>query len=153
MTVLSGIDAASLSDSSIGSEVLESLPSSPDGLGHDPLQNGRGMMMPATDRVVVDTIQATAEMTGLEDEMMFHINLGTPQDGDQNDIRWQTRPACNWNIRMWSSSPMPASHLKKIKDLHGRADTQVSRGAMIPGHESKRMRSSTDRRSSHLSLD
>ena len=36
---------------------------------------------------------------------------------------------------------LPASHLTKIKDLHGGADTQVSRGAMIPGVESERMRS------------
>ena len=37
--VSSGIDAASLSDSSLGSEILESLPSSQDGLGHGLLQN------------------------------------------------------------------------------------------------------------------
>ena len=45
LTVSSGIDAASLSDSSVGSEILESLPSSPDGLGHDILQNGWGTPM------------------------------------------------------------------------------------------------------------
>ena len=38
MTVSSGIDTASLSDSSFGSEILETLPSSPYGLGHDLLQ-------------------------------------------------------------------------------------------------------------------
>ena len=92
--------------------------------------------LPATDRVMVDTIQATAKMTGLEEKMMFHIDPGTPQDGDQNYKRWQKRPACNWDIGIWSSSPLPASHLTKIKDLHNRADTHVSRGAMIPEPES-----------------
>ena len=59
--------------------------------------------LPATDRVMVDTIQATAKITSLEEKMMFHINPGMPQDGDQNDMRWQKRSACNWDIGIWSS--------------------------------------------------
>ena len=55
--------------------------------------------LPATDRVMVDTIQATAKITSLEEKMMFHINPGMPQDGDQNDMQWQKRPACNWDKR------------------------------------------------------
>ena len=39
MRVSSGIDAASLTDSSLGSEILETLPSSVDGLGYNLLQN------------------------------------------------------------------------------------------------------------------
>ena len=91
---------------------------------------------PATDRLKVDIIQATAKMTGLEEKMMFHIDPGTPQDGDQNYMRW---PACNWDIGIWSSSPLPASHLTKINDLHGRINTQLSRDAMIQEPESDGM--------------
>ena len=49
MTASSGIDAVSLSDSSSGSEILETLPSSLGGLGHDFLQThpqpGRGVLL------------------------------------------------------------------------------------------------------------
>ena len=39
LTVSSGIDAACLSDSSLGSEILETMPSSADGMGQDLLQS------------------------------------------------------------------------------------------------------------------
>ena len=65
LRVSSGIDAASLSYSSIGSEVLESLPSSPVGLGHNPLQNGSGMTMP---RDIIKKAVATLSTTESEGE-------------------------------------------------------------------------------------
>ena len=95
--------------------------------------------LPAMDRVMVDIIQATAKMTGLEKRMMFHIDPGTQQYGDRDNPRWQRRPACDWDDGIWSSSPLPASHLTKINDLHGRINTQLSRDAMIQEPESDGM--------------
>ena len=87
--------------------------------------------LPANDMVMVDIIQATAKKTGLEERMMFHIDPGMPRDGDQNDMRRQERSAYNWDIGIWSSSLLPASHLTKINEFHGRTDTQVSMDARI----------------------
>ena len=116
------MDAASLSNISLGSEVLESLPSSPDVHKHDdegiemPLRDPRkkdtvtptieterghkylrhkdkgyrGMPaeqwmkkdseLPATDRVMMDIVQATAKLTALEKRRMFHIDPGMQLD-------------------------------------------------------------------------
>jgi hypothetical protein len=63
--------------------------------------------------------------------VMFHIDPGKQQDGDGDDTRWQGRPACSWDTGRRSRSPLPASHLTKIKDLHGGIKTQVSRDALI----------------------
>ena len=86
--------------------------------------------------------------------MTFHIDPGTQQDGDRDDPQGQRRPACDWDTWILSSSPLPASHLTKIKDLHGRIDTQVSRDAMIQEPESDgKNRSHYKQRSFHLNLD
>jgi hypothetical protein len=116
------MDAVSLSNITLGSEVLESLPSSPDVHKHDnegiemPLRDPRkkdtvnptieterghkylrhkdkgyrGMPaeqwmkkdseLPATDRVMMDIVQATAKLTALEKRRMFHIDPGMQLD-------------------------------------------------------------------------
>ena len=41
--------------------------------------------LPATDRVMLDIIQATAKMTSLEKRVMFHIDPARQQDEDLDD--------------------------------------------------------------------
>ena len=85
--------------------------------------------LPATDRVMLDIIQATAKMTSLEKRVMFHIDPGKQQDEDRDDPRWQGRPACNRDTGRSSRSSLPSSNLTKIEDLHGGINTQASRDA------------------------
>ena len=63
ITMSSGIGAASLSNSRIGSKSLELLPSSPDGLGHNLLQTGGGMPLP---RAIMEKAVASLSTTGFE---------------------------------------------------------------------------------------
>ena len=79
--------------------------------------------LPATDRVMMDIVQATAEMTAPEKRVMFHIDPG--------------RPAYNWDRE--SRSPLSVSHPTKIKDPHGGINTQVTRDAMMREPKSERV--------------
>ena len=76
--------------------------------------------LPATDRVMMDIVQATTKLTVLEKMEMFHIDTG--------------RPVC---IRdRGTKSPLSVSHLTEIKDMHG---TQTAREAIMHEPESDGM--------------
>ena len=74
--------------------------------------------LPTMDQVMMDATQAAARKTGQVCDLsathhvdrpptdaltnqgevrMFHIDTGTPQDKDQDELPWQKRPACNWD--------------------------------------------------------
>ena len=90
--------------------------------------------LPNMDHMMMDATQAATEMaeymqnaptartltTNQGDGMMFHIDTGTPQDGDQDRLPWQKRPACNWDTGDWTGLAGSAGQMAPFRNLHSR---------------------------------